>query len=274
MLINVGSSRNPRVCSSCLKTITRLSPPRRAYAAAATQLKSSEIPKIQDVKIQKPTSSPTTKSEFEVNVGIVLSRPPILTKEPNSFEKAFWFYQKRLNERLVMPFSRYFYFKKDTPTDTDWKIKAKERNYQPARELGGYNAYSDQGWNDELLVGDKLSETSTMVEALVRDSQPRAVEGKDGKPMVVEGAESSLHDDNKIEMPLPRNTAADKANDRTRLDRKLDETVYLCVSKQDKETGKLSWSFPAGPLEGRENLHQVCFQVSSYIQMCATVEYS
>jgi len=258
-LIDVGSSRNPRVCSSCLKTIVRLSPPRRTYAAAATAVKPSEIPQIKDAKLQKPTSSSVAKSEYDVKVGIVVSRPPILTKEPNSFEKAFWFYQKRLNERLVMPFSRYFYFKKDTPADTDWKIKAKERNYQPARELGGYNAYSDLGWNDELLVGDKLSEPSTMVEALVRDSQPRAVEGKDGKPMVVEGVESTLHDDNKIEMPLPRTTAADEKSDFTRLDRKLDETLYLCVSQKDEQTGKISWWFPAGPLEGRENLHQVCF---------------
>ena len=262
-LIRVASSRNPRVCSSCLNTISRLSPPRRNYAVSgATALKPSENPEIQDAKIQKLAPHSTPSSEYIVKVGIVLSRPPILTKEPSSFEKAFWFYQKRLNERLVMPFSRYFYFKKDTPADTDWKIKAKERNYQPARELGGYNAYSDMGWNDELLVGDKLSEPSSIVEALVRDSQPRAIEGKDGKPMVVEGAESSLHDDNKIEMPLPRTTAADKHNDLTRLDRKLEETLYLCVAQKDEVTGKVSWGFPAGPLEGRENLHQVRFLAS------------
>jgi large subunit ribosomal protein L46 len=76
-----------------------------------------------------------------------------LTKPPTAFEKSFFFYQKRLNERLVMPFSRYFYFKKDTPADTDWKIKARERGGASQRELGGYQAYGEEAWNDELLVG-------------------------------------------------------------------------------------------------------------------------
>ncbi|KAG9247251.1 putative 54S ribosomal protein L17, mitochondrial [Calycina marina] len=256
-------SQHPRVCSLCLRTIIRISPPRRHYAAAATvAVKSPVIPTIPNsqVSVQKPASSSgKSKQEYIVKAGVVLSRAPLLTKEPNTFESAFFFYQKRLNERLVMPFSRYFYFKKDTPADTDWKIKAKERNYQPARELGGYNAYSDMGWNDELLAGDKLSEPSTTVEALVRDSHPRAVEGKDGKPMVVEGAEVSLHEDSMIEMPLPRTTEADEKKDLKSLERKLDETLYLCVERNDENGAH--WFFPAGPLEGRENLHQAAERV-------------
>jgi large subunit ribosomal protein L46 len=92
-------------------------------------------------------------SEYITKSGILLSRPPLLTKPPTAFEKSFFFYQKRLNERLVMPFSRYFYFKKDTPADTDWKIKARERGGASQRELGGYQAYGEEAWNDELLVG-------------------------------------------------------------------------------------------------------------------------
>lgn len=152
-----------------------------------------------------------------------------------------------------MPFSRYFYFKKDTPADIDWKLKARERNGQPARELGGYNAYSDEGWNDELLVGDRLSETRSMVEALVRDSEVRAVEGKDGKAMEVRDEQKELHEGGKAERPLGRLTGADLEGDKTRLDRKLQRTLYLCVKKADGR-----WGFPAGALEGRENLHQVC----------------
>jgi large subunit ribosomal protein L46 len=152
-----------------------------------------------------------------------------------------------------MPFTRYFYFKDPSPADTDWKIKAKERNLQPARELGGYNPYSEEGWNDELLVGDKLSETSSMVEALVRDAEVRAVEGKDGKAVVVEGAEKEMHEGGKVDMPLERITAADREKDFRRLDRKLGRTLYLCVKRKDG-----GWGFPAGELNGRESLHQVC----------------
>jgi large subunit ribosomal protein L46 len=152
-----------------------------------------------------------------------------------------------------MPFSRYFYFKKDTPADIDWKLKARERNGQPARELGGYNAYSDEGWNDELLVGDTLSETETMIEALVRDSEVRAVEGKDGKAMEVKGEQKEVHEGGKAERPLGLTTEADEKGDERRLDRKLQRTLYFCVKNLRGQ-----WEFPAGKLEGRENLHQVC----------------
>jgi hypothetical protein len=150
-----------------------------------------------------------------------------------------------------MPFSRYFYFKSDTPADHDWKLKAKERNGQPARELGGYNPYGELGWNDELLVGDQRSESSYLVESLVKDAQVRAVEGKDGK--VVEAKEGGDGEGGAIERPLSPWTEADKNKDLRRLDRKLARTLYLVVKRE--ESG--GWGLPAGELIGRENLHQV-----------------
>lgn len=153
-----------------------------------------------------------------------------------------------------MPFSRYFYFKKDTPADADWKLKAKERGGAPARELGGYDAYGDEGWNDELLVGDRSAETNVMVEKLVKDSEVRAVEGRDGKAIQVEEGQEGVHEGAKVERPMGRWTKADEAGDMKRLDRRLGETLYLVV----KRAGG-GWGFPAGMLEGKENLHQVCF---------------
>ena len=162
-----------------------------------------------------------------------------------------------------MPFTRYFYFKKDTPAFIDWKLKVKERDWQPARELGGYNAFRDDAWNDELLVGDDLSKTTGMVDKLVKESVLRAVEGKDGlvreleageveEGITAEGEEGDAKAAAMAVKPLPRTTQADKTNDQTRLDRKLNRTLYLCVKRA---TG--GWGFPAGAIEGRENLHDV-----------------
>lgn len=150
-----------------------------------------------------------------------------------------------------MPFSRYFYFKKDTPADHDWKLKAKERNGQPAKELGGYNPYGELGWNDELLVGDEKSESSYLVESLVKDAQVRAVEGKDGKVAEAKAGDGD-GEGGKVERPLETWTEADKARDVRRLDRKLARTLYLVVKRKNG-----GWGFPAGELVGRENLHQV-----------------
>jgi large subunit ribosomal protein L46 len=180
---------------------------------------------------------------YIVKSGILLSRPPLITKTLTPFEKAFYFYQKRLNERLAMPFTRYFYFKKDTPADNDWKRKAKERNGSAARELGGYQPYGKLGWNDELLVGDEVSEPKVMVEALVKDAV-MTVEGEE----ILTPEQIEAH----VERPMERYTEADKTRDKKRLDRKLARTLYLLVKGK---TGR--WELPSGTLVGKENLHQV-----------------
>jgi large subunit ribosomal protein L46 len=152
-----------------------------------------------------------------------------------------------------MPFTRYFYFKKDTPGDTDWKIKAKERNGVPAKELGGYNPYSDEGWNDELLVKEKgLVEPKMVRELLVKDAVVRVLDGGVEKLGEGEGEEELMS----------RVGESDRKREFTRLDRRMDRTLYLVVKRENG-----GWGFPAGVLEGRENLHQVCLSsLFSHVQ--------
>jgi large subunit ribosomal protein L46 len=166
---------------------------------------------------------------------------PLLTRELTSFEKAFYFYQRRMNERLAMPFTRYFYFKKDTPADIEWKRKIKDRQ-TAARDIGVYNAYSEESWNDELLVGAKESETEHQVEALLKDAEVPGVGGS-------ERGESKTE---VVERPMSRVTEADKKGDERSLERKLDRTLYLLVQEAQGR-----WRFPAANLVGRESLHQV-----------------
>lgn len=179
-----------------------------------------------------------------------------------SFEKAYFLYQKRLNERLALPFTRYFYYKKGTPADVEWKRKAKSR-LTAARDIGVYNAYGEEGWNDEILVGDPISEPEFLVESLIRDA-----EGKDavsaekvgdedtdgeaigGNPREGEGMKKDAGIT--VERPMPRTTKADEKNDVTSLDRKLDRSLYLLVKNAEGR-----WRFPEDRILGRENLHEV-----------------
>jgi len=140
-----------------------------------------------------------------------------------------------------MPFTRYFYHKPDSPQDVDWKKKVIQRNGVASRDVGGYQAYGEEGWNDEVLVGDELAKPQTIVDALLKDVEVEA--GEDGVSDILR-----LN----IEKPQPRHTAADKTNDTKRLDRKLARTLYLCVQGSDEE-----WIFPQGPLVGKEGLHKV-----------------
>ena len=165
-------------------------------------------------------------------------------------------YQRRLNERLALPFSRYFYFKKDTPADQEWKRKARDR-ITAAREIGVYGAYTKEGWNDELLVGAKESERDEQVEALLRDSEstgaPAATPGESGALAGAPGEEDVKVKKNDVERPMPRVTEADEKKDVRSLNRALQRSLYLVV--KDAKDGR--WKFPAGDLLKEENMKEV-----------------
>ncbi|KAL5045516.1 hypothetical protein BDW71DRAFT_198248 [Aspergillus fruticulosus] len=214
-----------RVCSSCKETLVR-----RSYASAATPISpkpsSSTSPKF-------PVVSPT----YTINAGVLLSRPPQITRDLTDFEKAYYFYQKRLNERLALPFTKYFYFKRGTPLDEDWKRKVRERQ-TAARDIGKYNAYGKEAWNDELLVGAKESEPEHIVEALISDAESTA-----------NNTSQDTSKQEQIPRPHPRVTEADKKGDTKSLDRALQRTLYLLV--QHKEG---YWKLPSSPVDSGETL--------------------
>lgn len=204
------------------------------------------------------------RKAYRVLASTVLSRPPLLTRNLTPFEKAFYLYQKRLNERLALPFTRYFYYKKGTPADVEWKRKQKVRK-TAARDIGIYSGYGPEAWNDEVLIGDATAEHSSQVAALIRDA-----EGKDiveaepvgdsdaggvevsGNEKEGEGVRKPIGQQIAIERPMPRITEADKTNDLRSLNRKLDQSLYLLMKTKDGR-----WRFPEDRVYGRENLAQV-----------------
>lgn len=182
------------------------------------------------------------KPIYTINAGVVLSRPPQITRDLTPFEKAFYFYQKRLNERLALPFTKYFYFKRGTPADEDWKRKIKDRQ-TPARDIGKYNAYSKEAWNDELLVGAVDSEPEHQVEMLILDAESTA-----------NATSQDTSKKEEIPRPVPRATEADKKGDQKSLDRLLQRTLYLLVKSKEGY-----WKFPSSPVEAGESLRLVSF---------------
>lgn len=232
------------VCNSCL---ARLSTP-SLHRTAATAAVVAPIPSVQRPATVDASGSPVAQQAYQLRAGVVVSRAPVLTRPLHPFEKAFFLYQRRLNERLALPFTRYFYYKKDTPADREWKRKAKQR-LTPARDIGVYNAYGETGWNDELLVGDRTSEPEEQVEALIRDAEGFATgeEAKEG-----EGKAKDKSQEVEVQRPLPRITEADQKGDQTSLNRLLDRSLYLLVKNKDGR-----WRFPEDSIRGKEGLHQV-----------------
>ncbi|KAG9812019.1 50S ribosomal subunit L30, partial [Aureobasidium melanogenum] len=227
------------VCNSCL---ARISQHRSASTAAAVAPEASAPSQVS----QSPSAAPAIRPAYQLRTGVVLSRPPVLTRSLHPFEKAFFLYQKRLNERLALPFTRYFYYKKGTPGEREWKRKIALRK-TPARDVGVYNAYSESGWNDEVLVNDKTSEPESQVEALIRDA-----EGTDGEA----GAKRETSQDIVVQRPLPRVTEQDQKGDQTSLNRLLDRTLYLLVKNKNG-----IWRFPEDEIKGPEGLDQAAERI-------------
>ncbi|KAJ9667059.1 hypothetical protein H2201_002894 [Coniosporium apollinis] len=223
------------ICLSC-----RISRRRHASSAAAAV---EQPALLQTIPPATSTSSPP--QAYALKAGVVLCRPPQITRDLAPFEKAFFLYQRRLNERLALPFTRYFYFKKDTPADIEWKRKAKTR-LTAARDIGIYHAYGKEGWNDEVLVGAKESEPEHQVEALLKDMEvPAAGEASAGAE-----AGAMVEKREEVERPMSRVTEADRRGDLKSLDRLLQRSLYLVV-----KNGEGRWTFPCDRLIGREGLH-------------------
>lgn len=180
----------------------------------------------------------------------MLSRPPILTPDPHPFETAYHLYQRRLNERLVLPFTQYFYFKPDTPAYEAWRIARKARNGVAGRDVGGYNAFGKEGWNDEVLTGDESGEREVIVRKLIEE-EARARKDKD---VLGQGKADGERD----MAGLTRRTEADEKGDVRSLERALTRTLYLLVKrKMAKGKEGAFWTFPSGVVEGKEGLKEV-----------------
>jgi len=159
----------------------------------------------------------------------------MLTPDLTPFEESFYFYQRRLNQRLALPLTRYFYFKKGMPADLEWKRKQ--------RALGDvYTGFGKRAWADELLVGDNSHMSPD------NGFHRLAATTVSGEDATGDGVQ-------KFGIPLPRRSKADEEGNRRSLDRAMTRTLYLLVKKKGRD--KHVWRFPQCPLVGRENLKEV-----------------
>lgn len=191
----------------------------------------------------EPAPSPSSQPSYVVKAGVLLARAPLVTADPHPFEKAYHLYQRRLNERLVLPFTQYFYYKKGTPSFEHWRTNKTARGGVAARDIGKYSAYTKESWNDEVLVGDSTGERDNILEQLIQE------EGR--------GADFAGETDLTKTAGLKRTTDADRNNDERSLERKLQRTLYLVVKEKSREGKPANWIFPSGALDQKEGIAEV-----------------
>ena len=252
--LSSGWSSDSFVCRACRQNL------QRRNASAATAL-AEPTPAPLDQRCPPVIESTAPHRTFEIKAGVVLSRPPLITRDLTPFEREYFFYQRRLNERLVLPFTRYFYYPKDTPGEIRWKRKMKERQIA-GRDLAGYNPYKEDGWNDELLVGDPASDPQGQLETVLNDAladqQEQGAEEANGDQQApTSSAEKRRIEEQVVERPYPRSTEADEKKDFRSLNRALSRTLYLLVKEEQGP-----WQFPYTGLQAKEDLLRVsptCF---------------
>lgn len=246
LMKTVTTGPKQHICRSCRKTIAQA-----RYASTATAEAVTDAPPISQISSDEPEATILPQSHIKIKAGIVLSRAPLTTPDPHPFETAFYLYQRRLNERLVLPFTQYFHYKRGTPAFEHWRTKRRERGGVAARDVGNYNAYEKHSWNDEVLVGDKAAEPQRLVEQLLDE------EGRQTEFM----GENAPEAETKM-AGLKRTTEADEKNDQKSLERSLTRTLYLLVRPKAKSAdvdASKSWRFPSGDVEGKEGLKEVSF---------------
>ncbi|KAH6849975.1 39S mitochondrial ribosomal protein L46-domain-containing protein [Chaetomium sp. MPI-CAGE-AT-0009] len=258
-----------RVCTQCARsaprpriaTTTTTAPRASALLPLASRRYYSAEPATAQTTTPESTPPPpgtTTPSTapnpnlYRIKSAVILTRAPLLTREQTPFESAYYFYQKRLNERLTAPFRRQFYFKQDTAADLDYRIKLAERHGVPAKDIGRYNPRGRMAWNDELLTGSTTSDPAELVERLLADAEVRVSE--DGEPIAPEERVP-------VERPAPRRTEADEKGDVKRLDRAMDRTLYLVVKREGAKGEEGVWEFPTGPVPTDEALHETAARI-------------
>lgn len=164
-----------------------------------------------------------------------MSRAPLLTRQLTSFEKAYHLYNRRLNERLALPFTRYFYYKKGTPGDGEWKRKVRAR-LTAARDIGNYSGYGKEAWNDEVLVGSDIGSWEDTVHQVIRDAE-------------------EFREDN------IRNKASNALTEKTQAETTQSSDVERDSSAKTQVAGETSVSQPQGEQDGA--VEQPAFELAA-----------
>lgn len=163
------------------------------------------------------SSSSSATSDADINVSLVLSRQPIVLREPSPFERSFFHYNYNMSRRLAQPFFQEFYFRKGSAAEARFGHEEKHRK----------------------ATIDSEGKSTASSEA----PPPPSVEEA--------GVDAELY------ATRPRTTEADARNDLTSLERALDRTLFLVMRSPSSESIKWRLPTTKVDLVAGETLHKV-----------------
>ncbi|ORX46544.1 hypothetical protein DM01DRAFT_1327704 [Hesseltinella vesiculosa] len=156
--------------------------------------------------------TPLKIKNSRIAASVILTRAPQITRDATPFEMAYFDYKEKQERAAASVFPQEFYFKKGTLAERRWKEQVEARN---------------AAMNDPSL---------SLTDAV---DQTRASEDADGAAAAAAPV-----------VQADRITKADKENDIKKLDRALQQNLYLIVKQQNK------WQFPQTDMQASEYLHE------------------
>ncbi|KAL7662622.1 Large ribosomal subunit protein mL46 [[Candida] zeylanoides] len=163
---------------------------------------------------------------------LVLSRNPVITAAPPRFEAQYYRYQNELWKRLMWTFPSWFYYRKGTISEQAF------RELNPGPVYNNPNIEFPRGRPEVVHQRDRRFKQEIRLPKTYKAAEAAETAGAEGAA-AAEAAAAASDDMSRQVVPNARTTAADAANDRTSLERKLDRTLYLAVRPQGGQ-----WQLP------------------------------
>lgn len=189
-----------------------------------------------------------------IRASLILSRAPIVTKDIPVFEKTFYNYNKELEQRLMWTFPKWYYFKKGTVAEREFR---EAQNYPVPASKG---VWFPNGIPDIKHGRDRRFKQSVILPTKKQIGSQVKKTNQDGETEIVEEeieAEEEDPDDVSRSVKLnSRITKADESNDMKSLERKLPRTLYLIINNSKSS----KWELPTFDVVNNGNakgLHEI-----------------
>ena len=173
---------------------------------------------------------------WQIQGGMLCSRPPVITPDVEDWVERYFLLQEKRDRSKFSDYEKLLYPRLADSIEYDI-----EGGQQEAEEDGESTQEATEATEGESI---DTEEQFTQEEIDIEDVLNDEVNLDDY--LVVDDADVDNLDEDELEDGGfgPRITEADIANDRTTVNRRLQEYVYLLVKKNDPQTGKAKWFFP------------------------------
>ena len=174
---------------------------------------------------------------WQIQGGMLCSRPPVITPDVEDWVERYFLLQEKRDRAKFSDYEKLLYPRLadnivyDLENDEQDVSGDGEGNNEEVVEIteGGSSDEDEEVIEEEIDIEDVLNDEINLEDYLVVD----------------EADADNLAEDELVDGGFgPRITEADIANDRTTVNRRLQEYVYLLVKKNDPQTGRAKWFFP------------------------------